>query len=68
MSNEHEGDDTSSATEPNPVDEFLAQPPFVETPGVDDAAVEREELLHPQPDSEAIADAMEVLRERHEFE
>jgi hypothetical protein len=50
------------------IENFLAQPPLVETPGLDDAALEREETLHQGPDAESIAEAIELLHQRHSFE
>jgi hypothetical protein len=49
----------------DPVDTFLAQPDFVEEPGLDGAALERERLLRlsPNPDAIVIADAL--LNEHH---
>jgi hypothetical protein len=50
------------------VENFLAQPALVETPGVDDAAKEREETLHRGPDAASIAEAIELLQQRHSFQ
>ena len=59
---------TTISDDSQPVDAFLAQPPFVETPGLDETAVEREDLLHRGPDPESIVEAVELLRERHSYE
>jgi hypothetical protein len=50
------------------VETFLAQPPLVETPDVDEAAAEREGTLHPGPDTASIAEAIEFLQNRHSSE
>jgi hypothetical protein len=50
------------------VENFLAQPALVETPVVDDAAREREETLRQGPDAASIAEAIELLQQRHSFE
>jgi hypothetical protein len=59
---------TDDAELNDPVDTFLAQEPFVETPGVDEAALEREKLLHPGPDAESIVEAVELFNEHHPFD
>ncbi|MGA2968845.1 MAG: hypothetical protein ABSE75_03460 [Acidimicrobiales bacterium] len=59
-------DDSERATGPDPVDVFLAQAPFVEQNGVDEAAIQRDELLHGGPDAEAIGEAIRLKNLHHE--
>jgi hypothetical protein len=68
MPHHDDHDETTISDDSEPIDTFLTQPPFVETPGLDEAAVEREKLLHPGPDPESIVEAVELLRERHSYE
>jgi hypothetical protein len=51
----------------DPVEVFLAQPPFVEPEGVEEAALERDELLHGGPDVESIAEVTR-LRNLHHYD
>jgi hypothetical protein len=48
------------------IDAFLAEAPFVETPGVDDEAIRRDELLRKVPDAASIAESIELLNEHHQ--
>jgi hypothetical protein len=48
------------------IDAFLAEPPFVEAPGVDDEAMRRDELLHNGPDAASIEESIELLNEHHQ--
>jgi hypothetical protein len=60
-------DATAQSTGPDPVDAFLAQAPFVERDGVEEAAIERDELLHGGPDSDAISEAIQLMNQHHEL-
>jgi hypothetical protein len=63
----HKKDDVAAqATEPDPVDTFLAQAPFVESEGVDEAAIKREELLHGGPDADAISETIRLKNLHHD--
>jgi hypothetical protein len=53
--------------ETDPVDVFLAQPDFVEEPGLNDAALELGRLLGHEPYAEAIVQAIELLNEHHPY-
>jgi hypothetical protein len=59
-------DETTRVTGPDPVDAFLAQAPFVEADGVDEAAIQRDELLHGGPDAEAISEKIRLMNHHHE--
>ena len=56
----------AQSTAPDPVDAFLAQAPFVETDGVDDAAIERDRLANSGPDAEAISEKIRLTNLHHE--
>jgi hypothetical protein len=58
---------TDLSNVPDPVDTFLAQAPFIEKDGVDDAAVQREELVHGGPDADAISTSIELMNQHHEL-
>lgn len=58
---------TAQKTGPDPVVAFMAQAPFVEEDGIDDAAVKREELLHGGIDANAISEAIELMNLHHEL-
>jgi hypothetical protein len=51
----------------DPVDVFLAQPDFVEEPGLDEAALERQRILDQGPNADAIVVAIEMFNEHHPF-
>jgi hypothetical protein len=56
----------AQATEPDPVDTFLAQAPFVEQEGVEEAAVARDELLRSGHDADAISETIRLMNLHHE--
>lgn len=67
MRRHKKADAPALATEPDAVDAFLAQAPFVERDGVDEASFDRDELLHGGPDASAISEAIQLMNQHHEL-
>jgi hypothetical protein len=62
----HKGEGVEEPPDPaDPVDVFLAQPPFVEPEGIDEAALECDELLRGGSDVESIAEATRLRNQHH---